>query len=486
MALKAKMPDFSAECEVHVPEADAQAGDFISRWSNTNVSLPTAAIIPACEDDIVAAVRYAAENGLKLVPADGTHGTFVPIKEQCLYLDMRKFNRVDLNENAETVTMGGGTVTRDVVRVLSGRDFYTSVPNSNAVGMIGYCLGGGSSSFNGLKGLAIDNILCMRIITASGNVLELSSRSTGEEGELFNVLCGAGFGFGVITSLTLRAWPIEELRMEDSKMWTRKLIFAPPAIHTAAELFTKLQRPEPELMATLLFMRAPPSAPRPGAPMILLNVNYLGPASEAEVAAAVTFDTGFTSKAIVAETSSTSLGSMNDMAEPLNRHGDFKEMYAAWVSSVSASAIVSAFERWVRFGKETPEAKATSYVILAAKSTKGMLENDVDEKKLFPRAIRGRNVFVQITPWWTDEGVETKARSWAAEMLDIMNAPQHDGLADKNPLVDGERLSAFAANLSKGIDVSTVWPTNKLEEIRRLKKAWDAHGVFWNPVVNGV
>jgi len=126
--------------------------------------------------------------------------------------------------------------------------------------MIGFCLGGGSSSFNGLKGLAIDNLLSVRVITATGSVLNLSPNSSGQGAELFNVLCGAGLGFGVITSLILRAWRVAELQMPEDMVWTRKLIFPPPAIQTAANLFAKLQHCEPRMAANMVFQRAPPSA----------------------------------------------------------------------------------------------------------------------------------------------------------------------------------------------------------------------------------
>lgn len=154
----------------------------------------------------------------------------------------------------------------------------------------------------------------------------------------------------------------------------------------------------------------------------LHTVSYLGPSTNAEKAAAATFDQAFSSQTIVADTYYTPISAMNDMAEPMNRHGE-KENYAAWVASVTSSAIVSTFKRWIRFGEETPEAKATSYVVFAAKSTKDLLKHSLEDRKFFPRTIRSRNVFVQVAPWWKTECGEQEARSWAAEMLAIMNAP---------------------------------------------------------------
>lgn len=91
-------------------------------------------------------------------------------------------------------------------------------PNSNAVGMVGYVLGGGSSALNGMHSLAIDNLVAVRILTASGTFLTLSPDSLGEKKDLYNVICGAGFGFGVVTSITLKAWHISELSLTDEKV----------------------------------------------------------------------------------------------------------------------------------------------------------------------------------------------------------------------------------------------------------------------------
>ncbi|KAK5686052.1 hypothetical protein LTS10_002166 [Elasticomyces elasticus] len=483
---KHSLPQFSAGCDVRIPSPDTKAEDCVSRWSKTKLGKPAAIIVPSNEEDIVATIKYAAANGLKVIPVDGAHGTFVPIDEHCIYLALSAFDRIDLDEEAGSVTFGGGVITRDVIRTLSEKDSYTCVPNSSAVGMAGFCLGGGSSPFNGLVGLAIDNILRIRIILANGEKSVLSPSSSGEDARLFNVLCGAGFGFGVITSITLRAWRISDLHMDEDKMWTRKLLFPPTAIQAAATLFSKLQHPEPRLLVTLIFVRAPPAAPRPGAPMIMLSIGFLGSAADGEKAAAASFDESVTSQAMIAESGTAALSTINDVSAPFDRHGDYKEQYSAWCSSLSVGTIVAAFNRWVRFGEETPEAKMTSFLVLAAKSTKGMLENDTEGKKFFPRSLRGRHLFVQAVPWWTVETAEEQARAWAAETLAIVNGPQHDGLAAENGFTDGDRVTAYAANLSKGIDLATTWPAPKIDDIEKLKGLWDSKGVFWNPVVDGV
>jgi FAD/FMN-containing dehydrogenase len=88
--------------------------------------LPATVIIPAVEEDIVSAVKFASDNGYKLIPAGGTHGPFVPIDEQVVYLNMCKFDAIDLSEDEGHVTFGGGAKTGSVLRKLAGLGWYTS------------------------------------------------------------------------------------------------------------------------------------------------------------------------------------------------------------------------------------------------------------------------------------------------------------------------------------------------------------------------
>ena len=91
----------------------------------------------------------------------------------------------------------------------------TVVANSGAVGMVGMMLGGGFSPFTGLHGLAIDHIQSVEMITASGRIIDLSLSSSGDEGALFHILAGGGHGLGVITNMSLRVFPISQLRLDD-------------------------------------------------------------------------------------------------------------------------------------------------------------------------------------------------------------------------------------------------------------------------------
>src|SRR4051812_29625912 len=97
------------------------------------------------------------------------------------------------------------------------------VPNSNAVGMVGFLLGGGATPFQGIHGLAADHIKELRVITADGRILTLSPSSTGAEGDLFTTIRGAGHGLGIITSVTMPSYPTLSLNMASNCAWVRSV-----------------------------------------------------------------------------------------------------------------------------------------------------------------------------------------------------------------------------------------------------------------------
>ena len=70
---------------------------------------------------------------------------------------------------------------------------------------MGATLGAGIGPLMGHRGLMIDALVSVRLITADGSILTASRE---ENHELFWGIRGAGSNFGIITSATFRVWGI--------------------------------------------------------------------------------------------------------------------------------------------------------------------------------------------------------------------------------------------------------------------------------------
>jgi FAD/FMN-containing dehydrogenase len=346
-------------------------------------------------------------------------------------------------------------------------------PNSNAVGVIGAFLGGGSGAFNGLHGFAVDHVLSIQLVTASGDILVLNSSSTGDESSLYQALQGAGHGFGIITSLTMRAFRIADLNMTKDKYWQGNFVFPSSAIDEAVDAFVEMLPPPGPLLPILIFSRAPPNHPAKGAPLVILAVSYFGPQADAEQAAAPILAAEITKKAALSKTSLGEVINMNSAAEMLNSHGGRKEFYNCMCRSVSAESIKKSFDRWIRFGEEAEDAKDRSTLVIGVWNTDALQENAVatEGDKTFYRH-RDRGLFAQATGWYSDPATQTAADQFGSDVVAIIR---------ETDTKQGLEPAVFANNMRFGEDMKEVYSIEMLQELKRLKNIWDPSGVFFTP-----
>jgi hypothetical protein len=76
-------------------------------------------------------------------------------------------------------------------------DLSEAIGTATCVGIVGTTLGGGVSSTQGQHGLLIDTLKSVRLITATGDAIDVSKH---QNTDLFWGLRGGGANFGIITS----------------------------------------------------------------------------------------------------------------------------------------------------------------------------------------------------------------------------------------------------------------------------------------------
>lgn len=456
-------------CSFVVPNQDAAVSDVISRWSDLYTSLPALSVTPKTEEDVTAALKVAKENNLRVIPSGGGHGTFLKIGSQSLIMDLKLFKSIQLDKENGSVRIGGGVTTGELLRSLASEGYYTTVPNSNAVGVVGAILGGGNTGQNGLHGFMVDNVVAFRVITAEGNAIEVHSASTGDELALFHALRGAGHGLGVVTSAVMKVYPISSLHLSEDKLWTRTLIFPPPALNDAVKAFFTFTHLAEQINVQLTFLRAPPGFPSPGAPLIILSASFFGSGEDAEKASSPLFDENLVSKAVKADTALIPLANMNDGLEAHNAHGGFKTMNAARVKSVTPEVITKAFAAWIKGTDEIQDAKRT-VVIFHAFNPNKLQVNGVgqDGKGVFLES-RDRGFNFTVSAWCVNSGSQGKLLELVDELLAIGRSS--DTVAPRT-MPNTMRFNECLENL---------FDEERLSELKRVKKVWDAEGLFFSP-----
>ncbi|KAH8680889.1 hypothetical protein BX600DRAFT_428866 [Xylariales sp. PMI_506] len=464
--------DVPLRCECKIPNTEDTARTFLDRWSDTDVALPAITITPETEQDVIDSIHYAQSQGFQIVAAGGKHGSFVPVTERTLYLDLTKFNSISLDKETETVTIGGGVTTGNLLTTLAAEGFYTCLPNGNEVGVVGAFLGGGGSLFNGVKGFLTDHAVSIRIITADGKLRVLDGESLGEEARLYQALRGAGQGLGVITKLTVKIFPLASLGMTDGKAWVRRTVFPASAIDVAAVTYERLRAAiVGPVSVVLLFARAPPPV---GQPVIVLIATYLGPSAEAEkLLSPLLMAPEVLGNAVVKITTSVAMEDSNKPGEALSPHGGFKIVDSAFLShsSLTAETIREAFACFVALTGEggAPDAAPTAWLATAWDPTVSVANGKLpaNQKSFFGPRDRGATVFHYA--WCTEESSVEKVKSYVARATEIVTR------REAGP------FRRFANNLRFPANLAETYPEDRLAELRKIRDAWDPTGLFWKP-----
>ena len=168
---------------------------------------PPAVVVQASSDeDVAAAVRFAVASGLGVAVRSGGHGgpMYSP-GDNRLLIDLAELNSITVDGSGVAI-IGPGAVWADVASALQPSGFAVSSGDTADVGVGGLALGGGIGLLVRRDGLTIDNLLAARVVTAAG---DLVTASADENPELFWALRGGGGNFGIVTSFTVQAHPLD-------------------------------------------------------------------------------------------------------------------------------------------------------------------------------------------------------------------------------------------------------------------------------------
>ena len=155
--------------------------------------------------DIAAAVRFATDNRLEISVRGGGHNVAGrAVVDDGLMIDLSQMRTVTVDPEAGTARAGGGALWSDVNTATAEHGLAVTGGAISNTGVGGYTLGGGLGWLMSTQGLAADNLVGVELVTASGEVLEVSDETYPD---LMWALRGGGGNFGVAASFTFRLRP---------------------------------------------------------------------------------------------------------------------------------------------------------------------------------------------------------------------------------------------------------------------------------------
>ena len=200
-----RIPDASFTGEVRRP---GDAGYDESRQAHNGAIDKRPALILRCRStaDIVAALAVGRESGLEIAIRGGGHSIAGrSATDGGVLIDLGSMKGIVVNPTTRTVRVQGGATWRELNREAAIHDLATTGGVISTTGVAGLTLGGGLGWLMGTHGLSVDNLLAVELVTADGEVLDVTEAS---QPDLFWGLRGGGGNFGIAASLEFRLHPL--------------------------------------------------------------------------------------------------------------------------------------------------------------------------------------------------------------------------------------------------------------------------------------
>ena len=184
------------------------------------------ALIVRCRSaaDAAAAVRFARAAGSEISIRGGGHNVGgLAVADGAVMIDLAEMKSASVDPEARVIAAQGGMTWGELNDAAAEHGLAVTGGAVSTTGIGGYTLGGGLGWLMGKHGLAADNLIAVELVSADGEILDVSADS---HPDLFWALRGGGGNFGVATTFTYRLHPLS--------MVTGGLIIHP--VHAAPEL----------------------------------------------------------------------------------------------------------------------------------------------------------------------------------------------------------------------------------------------------------
>ncbi|KAK0386874.1 hypothetical protein NLU13_5187 [Sarocladium strictum] len=415
------------------------------RWNLVDAPEVLVAVSPVCESDVKAVIKYVVAKKLPLVPQSGGNGwAFFSQNGPAVLLNLAGLNQVSVSADKQSALIGGGAIVSDVVAAADAAGVLIMTANCNCLGALGAGLGGGFGNLVGEYGMAVDNVISLRVITPKGEAIDVSRTS---HPDLFWAMRGAAANFGIVTYAKVKAVPTT-----DRTSWIFSMTFDGSRITEVAQAIQGM----PLLPNQVVFFILANSGDANNTPTVLLT-GFLrqGNETSGRKAFAPLFDLGPNTNSS-AVTPYTGWNKANDF---FCARGDRKPAYHTSLHSMTSPDWDAVWDLYADF-QQKPTAQNTAVLVEVynyekAKSV-GRGATAVSDELRF-------NSFAQavVIPWYTDASLDDTAFAFASKVRDIWAYPYN------------AKTNNAYINFAHGDEELTAIYGSSLPRLQALKKKYD-------------
>lgn len=171
-------------------------------------------------------MKYCNKKSIEFLAVNRGHSLSIYSmkKFKGIQIDLKKLTGISLKKDKKSAILQGGTFGINVIETLWDLGYVTGespkpqcvfaayVLTSSAeatgahecVGYMGLALGGGHGRYEGLYGLASDNLIELNTVLADGRTIKVSKD---KNADLFWGMQGAGHNYGIVTSAEVKVYP---------------------------------------------------------------------------------------------------------------------------------------------------------------------------------------------------------------------------------------------------------------------------------------
>lgn len=167
---------------------------------------PDLTVGPLDSNDVARAIGHAAEQSMLVAVTNTGHGA--TSLTGGLLICTHRMSEIRIAPDARTAEIGPGATWGQVTAAAARHGLAPLSGTAGTVGAVGYTLGGGISPLSRAFGYAADHLIDLDLVTPDGRLRRVSAES---DPELFWAARGAGAQLGVVTRMTCRLFPIDQV-----------------------------------------------------------------------------------------------------------------------------------------------------------------------------------------------------------------------------------------------------------------------------------
>jgi FAD/FMN-containing dehydrogenase len=257
-------------------------------WNLAADQNPRAVAFVESSDDIVAVVRFAAENGLRVSGQATGHGAVaLGSLDDAILVKTERMRGIEVDPDTRMARVEAGVLSVELTEAAQ-RHGLSSLPGSSPdVGIAGYHLGGGLSWFGREYGFACNRVRAIELVTADGETRRVDAKT---EADLFWALRGGGGDYALVSALHIELVPVADA-------YGGIMIFPAAVGADAVRTWRDWAATVGENVTSVVrFLRPPdiPDVPEPlrGTPLLTIDGACIGSREEGEAAFAPLLEIG--------------------------------------------------------------------------------------------------------------------------------------------------------------------------------------------------